>query len=90
MPETMRTTGAERDEFYSKWYEKEGLKRYKAMDGGGQVYEMRNPAVDRYEQRDSGKPIKYSPKRLLGNIEDLMPSLEYGYDKAEAGDVWRR
>jgi hypothetical protein len=78
------TTGAERDEFYAQWYAKEGLKFYKAIDSSGCVWKMRNRAVDRWEQKDTGKPIKYSPRIYLGYVDDIQASGPIGYDRKES------
>jgi hypothetical protein len=78
------THGSDRDAFYERWYAQESLKYYKTIDGSGNVWKLKNPAVDRWEQRDSGKPIKYSPRIFLGYVDDIQTSAPIGYDRKES------
>lgn len=68
-------SGEERDKFEREWLHREAEKYYKALDGAGNVWKVRNPALARHPWLiDATKPIKYAPREFLGNIDDMSPT----------------
>lgn len=78
----------ERDRFEQAWLDREATKFYKALDGAGGVWKMRNPALSRHPWLiDTTKPIKYPPKEFLGNLDDMKLGAE-SYSTTKE-DSWR-
>lgn len=70
--------GAERDQFESNFWRTEAERFYKAIDGGGIVWKMRNPAAIRHTKSfGPGKPVDYGERERLGHFDDFRSSEKF-------------
>lgn len=70
-----------RNDFEANFWRDEVNKFYKAIDGAGIIWKMRNPAAIRHTRTYApGEPVDYGDREKLGHIDDFRAGREATLD----------